>query len=641
MMASTEFSVTSIELDRFVLKDVEITNNRLGEGAYGRVFEVQYTGTTCAAKEIHSIFFQVATPHELERIKRSFLEECRIWSTLRHPNIVLFIGVWYRNGDDSGIPVIVMEKMHCSLRFFVETHGTQEIKYDIKLSILHDVSKGLWYLHTQNPPIIHRDLTPNNILLGRQCEAKITDLGVAKIMKDTDSGRKMTKVPGTPHFMPPETLDDKPKYGPTLDIFSYGGVILYTITQQWPEPKAREKHNPYTGRRELVSEVDRRNDYLDKMTGVAIALDPLTRSCLNDSPDERPSITEVSRTIKHMIDLAVRVPPGAYSQKSISTSTFMTKKIHWETLSPAPVSGAGHTAVLLDGLVYVGGGTEGIDAFSHYRIDIFDPYTNSWNPSPIQTSHCLFAMTVFQNQLIIVGGASCVEVRSGWFWSVKTKICTCTDELLCLDTATKQWVNYSQMITPRIAATAVSHEAMLVVVGGTDSDRKPLGNTELLDTMTNQWYVCNDIPQPYSWLKPVIAAGILYLMGGVSQDHNSPAVFATSLNTLTKNHNINWSFSQSTPWCRSCPVVINGSDILVIGGRQATIDAPRTSNIYMLNHATGTWDIIPSQIPEARSAPAAVIIGGNKILMIGGMKPILSLFHPNTADKSVVIGSFQ
>ena len=54
-------------------------------------------------------------------------------------------------------------------------------------------------------------------------------------MKDTDSGRKMTKVPGTPHFMPPEALDDNPVYDTSLDIFSYGAVTLYVITQQWQE----------------------------------------------------------------------------------------------------------------------------------------------------------------------------------------------------------------------------------------------------------------------------------------------------------------------------------------------------------------------------------------------------------------------
>ena len=84
-------------LDHFVLQGVLPTEHQLGAGAYGRVFEVEYAGTTCAAKEIHPIFFRVARQDELNRIKGNFLRECRIWSTLRHPNIVQFIGMYYRD----------------------------------------------------------------------------------------------------------------------------------------------------------------------------------------------------------------------------------------------------------------------------------------------------------------------------------------------------------------------------------------------------------------------------------------------------------------------------------------------------------------------------------------------------------------
>jgi len=308
-MASYSATPVSSQLDHFVLRGIESTNTQLGKGAYGRVFEVRYAGTSCAAKEMHEVFFRVADRDELARVRRNFLEECRIWGTLRHPNIVQFMGVWYRNGDESGIPVIIMEKMQCSLRYFIERHKTEEVShFKIKLPILHDVCKGLWYLHIQKPPIVHRDLSPNNILLGSQYNtAKITDLGEAKVMNDTDSGRKMTKAPGTPHFMPPETRLDNPKYGPPLDIFSFAGVVLFTITHQWPEPTAREKKNPDGGKKEvaMVLEVDRRHEYLDKMVGKAAGLKPLVRSCLNDHPDERPLIAEVTWTIKNLMDVGM------------------------------------------------------------------------------------------------------------------------------------------------------------------------------------------------------------------------------------------------------------------------------------------------------------------------------------------------
>jgi len=292
------------DLDHLLIrKDIQVTDVELGVGAYGRVFEVEYAGLACAAKEIHPIFFRVARREELERIKAIFLYECQIWSTLRHPNIVQFIGVHYPAGDQSGLPIMVMEKMLCSLRSLVERHDDVKIfPSHQKLSILHDISLGLWYLHIQDPPIVHRDLTPNNILLGSHLEAKITDLGVAKVIKNTDSGRKLTKAPGTPHFMPPEALDDNPVYDTSLDIFSYGAVSLYVTIQLWPEPKARERFNPTTGRREVVSEVERRKVYLDKMTTFEIGakLKPLVLSCLDDDAAQRPKVAEISKLLKEL-----------------------------------------------------------------------------------------------------------------------------------------------------------------------------------------------------------------------------------------------------------------------------------------------------------------------------------------------------
>ena len=290
-----------------ILKDVQRPkiDIQLGVGAYGRVFEVQYLGKACAAKEVHSIFLRAAAPEEIDRIKHNFFRECRIWSALHHPNIVTLIGV-YAGGDNdntAGIPVMVMEKMECSLRSLIEQQEDHKLYLPLKVSILDDISVGLWHLHNQSPPIIHRDLTPNNILLRKmnQCyEAKISDLGVSKMMENTDSGRKMTKAPGTLDFMPPETRYDNPNYGTAVDIFSFAGIILYTIVQKWPLPTAREEINPANDKVEIVCEAQRRQEYLNLMTGFENDLKPLVISCLNDNPNCRPVISEVSMAIKEV-----------------------------------------------------------------------------------------------------------------------------------------------------------------------------------------------------------------------------------------------------------------------------------------------------------------------------------------------------
>ena len=75
-----------------ILHGVEYSEKEIGRGAYGRVFEVNYEGTLCAAKEVHAILLMYAQGDELEKIKDDFLSECKIWSTLRHPCVVQFLG---------------------------------------------------------------------------------------------------------------------------------------------------------------------------------------------------------------------------------------------------------------------------------------------------------------------------------------------------------------------------------------------------------------------------------------------------------------------------------------------------------------------------------------------------------------------
>ena len=217
--------------------------------------------------------------------------------------IVTSLGVYYPAMDQYRLPVMVMEKMQHSLRGLVENYDN--IPLNVKLSILDEVCLGLRYLHSRNPPIVHRDLTPNNILLSYRLEAKITDLGVAKVVR-SDNQMTMTKLPGTPDFMPPEALSKRPLYGPSLDVFSYGGVILTVTTQLWPEPTDLIEFNAGTGMTEVVSEVKRRQHFLDKMTGGATDLKPLVVSCLNQNPKNRPPVAEVSMEIKRVKEVYIQ-----------------------------------------------------------------------------------------------------------------------------------------------------------------------------------------------------------------------------------------------------------------------------------------------------------------------------------------------
>ena len=75
-----------------ILHRINPTEKEIGRGAYGRVFEVDYEGTLCAAKEVHALLLQYAQGDNLRKIIDDFLNECHIWSTLRHPCVVQFLG---------------------------------------------------------------------------------------------------------------------------------------------------------------------------------------------------------------------------------------------------------------------------------------------------------------------------------------------------------------------------------------------------------------------------------------------------------------------------------------------------------------------------------------------------------------------
>ena len=282
------------------LKEVtELNRSELGRGAYGRVYAVKYCQTICAAKEIHSILVEGVGQVEMQRTIASFMRECQQCSTLRHPNVIQFLGVYYPSGAGGAnrmrLPVMIMEMMKDSLTSFVDKH--EKIPVHIKYSIVHDVSLGLCYLHNHDPSIVHRDLSPNNILLTAHHVAKISDLGVAKVIK-TDSRKTMTKAPGTVDFMPPEALTNSPVYGPPMDVFSYAGIILHIFNQQWPRPTEQVQFDPKTRRKVALLEVERRQQYLDKMIGEAEVLRPLVEECLDDDPAVRPTIATVCERIQ-------------------------------------------------------------------------------------------------------------------------------------------------------------------------------------------------------------------------------------------------------------------------------------------------------------------------------------------------------
>ncbi|XP_019854161.1 PREDICTED: serine/threonine-protein kinase CTR1-like isoform X2 [Amphimedon queenslandica] len=312
------------------LNDVELTGEELGRGAYGVVLEVKVSGFSCAGKKLHDAIAG-------EFLVKSFVNECVNHSHLRHPNIVQLMGVYFP--PDSTIPILVMERLQVSLaQCLIEATLPLKLKY----SILLDIANGLNYFHHRTPPIIHRDLTAQNVLLTKSFTAKIADLGVSRII-DPGRPRSHTDVPGNPAVMPPEAFDDQP-YDYKLDVFSYGCLIIHTFNQEWPFPVSQLSIDP-------LSEWQRRFTHFLKM-GMCHPLIPVTRSCLHDDPAKRPDMNHliymyvVQSTSDNLPDDGTRVGDLGHlydmiiSKKEQKSEYEMSQRLHHDVWSSAVRSSA-------------------------------------------------------------------------------------------------------------------------------------------------------------------------------------------------------------------------------------------------------------------------------------------------------------
>ena len=218
-----------------------------------------------------------------------FGDEIILHSELHHPNIVKLLGVHYPEG--SQLPMLVMEYLPHTLQQLIERK--EAINKD---AILLDVANGLNYLHSHRPPIIHRDIKADNILLTVDHKAKITDLGMSKLCNTLKQNHNTT-APGCPNMMPPEALVSNPVYNEKLDVFSFGCLILHMLTGDIIVPTDPYIPKPYDpGSFIKVSEWDRRAKYIEPVLGDKLI--PLARKCLQDDPSKRINAVDIIETIQ-------------------------------------------------------------------------------------------------------------------------------------------------------------------------------------------------------------------------------------------------------------------------------------------------------------------------------------------------------
>ena len=242
-----------------------------------------------AAKKLHDFFFE--SDVTAEKRMTDFMKECRDWSKFKHPNMVTLLGIYRDYTHDVATPVIhiVMEKMDASFGDYLVRTARQSFPLHKKVCVLLQVAQGLSYLHGQSPSLVHHDLKPDNIMINTSTfEAKLSDFGMIRSIY-RHSCTRMSSVKGTPVFMPPEAMSFPPKYDEKLDVFSYGCIIISTLTHS-KAPIPTGATAMINGRLEAVSDFDRRKFDLEKFTAVEKRLFMhIVESCLEFKPADRPS----------------------------------------------------------------------------------------------------------------------------------------------------------------------------------------------------------------------------------------------------------------------------------------------------------------------------------------------------------------
>ncbi|XP_072126193.1 ankyrin repeat and protein kinase domain-containing protein 1-like isoform X2 [Mobula birostris] len=209
---------------KIVTADQLSEKHPLGEGGFGRVVRTLYRpwAMEVAIKMLHGTS---------QRLDEDVLREAELMSSLQFPHVVSLVGLYCHPDEPLGI---VMEFLP-----FGSLASVQErlsLLPALRVRLIHEVALGMNYLHGLDPPLLHLDLNPRNVLLDGELHAKIADFGLSKL-KRMSSSDSSCLVAGTLEYLPPECFDpgkDHYKPGPPTDIYSFGIIIWSILTGKHP-----------------------------------------------------------------------------------------------------------------------------------------------------------------------------------------------------------------------------------------------------------------------------------------------------------------------------------------------------------------------------------------------------------------------
>jgi tRNA A-37 threonylcarbamoyl transferase component Bud32 len=204
------------------LKLMEMINR----GSSCVVFKGRWRGTDVAIKQ----FISEYSTSEKEMSK--FIKELKVLSQVRHPNLLLLMGICI---DQPNLCIITELVPNFTLFYAIHKNKKHKLTLNERFSISIQIGRGLSYLHSNDPPIIHRDLKPENCLLDYCMNVKIADFGLARPASNL-AEEATTICIGTTRFMAPELFDkdNSPNIGIEIDIWAFGCMLIEIFSNKRP-----------------------------------------------------------------------------------------------------------------------------------------------------------------------------------------------------------------------------------------------------------------------------------------------------------------------------------------------------------------------------------------------------------------------